>query len=625
MDKSNEDIVSIEALKDYHFLVEDYQRGYKWGLQQVHELLTDILEFERGGNESFYCLQPLVVKPIKENTYELIDGQQRLTTIFIILKCLKENIYSITYRTRESSEAFLNEITQINGVAGIDVQADLDTQITPMLQKAWTAYAKDFEEDDIDNVDNYHFYCAYQYIKAWLDYMQESRQYFKTNLLEYVKIIWYQHKGEENPEEVFIKFNQGKIELAQAELIKALFVLQLNEEKNVELRSFKLNQFAEEWNFIENQLQDDTFWLFVSNDTSDNKKSNRIDLLFDLIREKPASNNDELYSYHKYLQEFKDHRINNDQERLNWQEINELFNQLYEWYHDRHLYHLIGFIVFEGITTISQLKKDYEETLIKSEFVEGLKRAIYSYLYGDKAKDKFNLETVTYGGSNKQIETILVLHNIINYYYTDNYYRFPFDRLKKEQGWSLEHIHAQNTDLFESISQIESWLRDIEALADNFSREKELNKDNLEVLQSRIAIVRSKTKEEGVSGNDRELKRLVRSLDESVSSYFNKDSLSNLCLLDRRTNSSVGNLFFNEKREKILNIDKMTLEEYNKEYEKSEKIKPYIPISTKHVFLKYFTSQGDVNMTFWGSIDRDDYLQNIQSSIEKFLKTEAIV
>ena len=127
--------------------------------------------------------------------------------------------------------------------------------------------------------------------------------------------------------------------------------------------------------------------------------------------------------------------------------------------------------------------------------------------------------------------------------------------------------------------------------------------------------------EDSITQEDEELKNLVDVVEEKAASYFNKDSIMNLCLLDRKTNSSVGNKFFAEKRENILGIDKMTLEDYNQFYGKVEKIKPFIPLATKHIFLKYFTEEGDVQMSFWGSQDRRDYLSNIKIGIEKFLKT----
>ena len=69
------------------FSVPSYQRGYRWDDSQVNQLLNDIIE---NGNKT-YCLQPLVVRKKAEGVFELIDGQQRLTTIYILLKYIKDN------------------------------------------------------------------------------------------------------------------------------------------------------------------------------------------------------------------------------------------------------------------------------------------------------------------------------------------------------------------------------------------------------------------------------------------------------------------------------------------------------------------------------------------------------
>lgn len=67
---------SISSLQDEHFLVVDYQRGYKWTSIEVPQLLKDIEDFNRKG---FYCLQPVVIKHITEesiNKIELIHGNK---------------------------------------------------------------------------------------------------------------------------------------------------------------------------------------------------------------------------------------------------------------------------------------------------------------------------------------------------------------------------------------------------------------------------------------------------------------------------------------------------------------------------------------------------------------------
>ena len=71
------------------YWIPAYQRGYRWDRLQVTQLLDDIWDFIQASEEkrrtSFYCLQPLVVRKLEDGGYEVVDGQQRLTTIFILL------------------------------------------------------------------------------------------------------------------------------------------------------------------------------------------------------------------------------------------------------------------------------------------------------------------------------------------------------------------------------------------------------------------------------------------------------------------------------------------------------------------------------------------------------------
>jgi uncharacterized protein with ParB-like and HNH nuclease domain len=62
------------------FRVPRYQRGYRWGKLEVERLLNDIWE----SNGKPYSLQPIVVKRDGETAFELVDGQQRLTTLYLI-------------------------------------------------------------------------------------------------------------------------------------------------------------------------------------------------------------------------------------------------------------------------------------------------------------------------------------------------------------------------------------------------------------------------------------------------------------------------------------------------------------------------------------------------------------
>ncbi|HZJ58614.1 MAG TPA: DUF262 domain-containing protein, partial [Clostridia bacterium] len=95
------------------FYVPSYQRGYRWGKNEVTRLLEDI--YSNGENN--YCLQPIVVRAKGEH-YELIDGQQRLTTIYLVYNYmfrisggfLGQPKFTLVYQTRAETEKFLEDI-----------------------------------------------------------------------------------------------------------------------------------------------------------------------------------------------------------------------------------------------------------------------------------------------------------------------------------------------------------------------------------------------------------------------------------------------------------------------------------------------------------------------------------
>ena len=108
------ELKSVSELLEMKFFIPSYQRGYRWTNLQIENLLNDIWEFSKGVDGDFYCLQPLVVKEQKiekkqansiedeenllKGKWTVIDGQQRLTTIYLILKALEnEKCPSIEY------------------------------------------------------------------------------------------------------------------------------------------------------------------------------------------------------------------------------------------------------------------------------------------------------------------------------------------------------------------------------------------------------------------------------------------------------------------------------------------------------------------------------------------------
>src|SRR3990172_5096589 len=112
--------VDPESNTPLKFYIPAYQRGYRWLSLQVTQLLEDIREFSQRRNpqpEEFYCLQPLVIKVRSSGEFEVVDGQQRLTTLLLILRHFNERLtekyrqmlFALAYETRPSLDEFLRD------------------------------------------------------------------------------------------------------------------------------------------------------------------------------------------------------------------------------------------------------------------------------------------------------------------------------------------------------------------------------------------------------------------------------------------------------------------------------------------------------------------------------------
>jgi hypothetical protein len=82
-----------EAFRECFYIVPDYQREYVWTEKEVHQLLDDINEQIDAGSTREYFIGMVLVSPTdSKNHYEVIDGQQRLTTFFLLL-CALRNLF----------------------------------------------------------------------------------------------------------------------------------------------------------------------------------------------------------------------------------------------------------------------------------------------------------------------------------------------------------------------------------------------------------------------------------------------------------------------------------------------------------------------------------------------------
>jgi uncharacterized protein with ParB-like and HNH nuclease domain len=588
----------IAELLSINFFIPSYQRGYRWTERQIKDLLDDVWDFinkpDKKSNE-WYCLQPVVVKKInskngKPEKYEVLDGQQRLTSIFLILKQLERFIesenksFEIEFETRNTATSDSKEFLQ-----NIEI--------------------KD-KNESITNIDYHHIFQAFQKIKEWFQIKANQghssiSSKFITPFLERTKVIWYEVESEKDAIEIFTRINMGKIPLTNAELIKALFLNSSNfhnsDKEDVKLRQLEI---ASEWDRIEYALQDKELWYFLNE--LGTIPSTRIEYIFNIMysiakedclevkyrKENKITSNekieqrikeghltteeingiDEYSTFRFFSEKFK--LYDNKELDFNWKEIKRVFQTVEEWFCDRELYHKIGYLIATGVKMEFLLK----EVKYKKE----VKRFLDTQI-----KNKVNVVLSDLEYKNGPVKNVLLLHNIetmLNFKKETS--RFPFDRYKTDK-WDIEHIHAIATEVNVNKDNQVSWL------LDNFVKTP-LHTD--EVLNEKIETIKH-TKD---PIEDKSFEVIVGYVlgDED-------NSIKNLCLLDRGTNRSYKNDSFKAKRRKII---------------ENEKRGVFIPICTKNVFMKYYSDELK-HLELWNEVDRGTYFNNIKTVIYHKEKT----
>ena len=550
------ELKSIENFRGFHFLVKDYQRGYKWTATEVRQLLDDLNEFEPKENE-FYCLQPIVIKADNDKK-ELIDGQQRCTTIYLILQYLGQHLFDITYQTREQSAEFLTKIATL-GISG-----------------EWNDWLASYSEED--NVDNYHFFQAYRTIQDWFaEKSEDEKNRFLEKLLSKTKVIWYEVTGEIDSIELFTRINSNKIPLTEAELIKALFLIALTDTSTQ--REWVV---AQQWDKIENELEEDEFWYFI---TANIPPATPIDYIFSLseVVKKQENYQGEYPIFNAYYNAFKNVENKKQWVETQWNELRNNFLTLKEWFKDFEYYHLVGALIHLGynINTIFDLKLQSNS---KTAFKEALK-AEFAKIIGSFGN---NLENVYYNSGKER--KALLLFNIISILQSEEKaYRFPFNKFKT-MNWDIEHIHAIATDTNNKAVQ-KAWLEENK----NYITDDETLAKKIQDILSLKEI-----KEEELSSL---VEEVTKYLSEKGFDNDNINDLSNLTLLDSGTNRSYKNIIFPLKRMRIIEEDKKGT---------------FIPLCTKNVFQKYYTPDAS-DLSIWSKEDKENYRQSIITTFNTFV------
>ena len=660
---------SIYDLLGKNYFIPSYQRGYRWDKRQIKDLLEDLYGFADDNNTEkgdFYCLQPIVVKvcdaqtiefnnlksELDNNTwYEVIDGQQRLITIYLLFKYLidKGNIdlasdygaelYKIYYQTHEK---------------GIDYIS------SP------SAYCE-------DSPNAYYFTNGYQHISKWFEALPETKQIPQTKRIRdrfltlltstkdsreksigYVQVIWYE-TDEGDPIKTFTRLNIGKIPLNNAELIKALF-LQKRDETDVS--KIQQIQIAKEWDQIEATLQNKRLWAFLNKGMPDTPT--HIEYIFDVVfsvdggkeiiefgnesykqkheGKEPNLNSkaqkaerDELgkkrfadkYGSDEYasFRFFSERFVNADRTVIEeqWDKIKEYYETFKEWYYNPLWYHYIGFLIYCGkpITEIYELyngktKKEFADSLVKK--IRDTLKVQYKSVDDVSVDITHNNESIVYSNKTKEIlRQLLVLYNIEfivqkNEGLSSGYIVFPFDLFKSEE-WDIEHVDSFTTNPLTDAEQQKEWLSTaLDVLKEygiDYQNTEKITKSEAYSLEGFLSELRT-----GVSFDD--VKLIVSKLageylpTEEVHKDI-KNSIGNLTLLNADINRGYGNAIFPSKKKEITIKDAQGR---------------FIPLCTKNVFLKNFIGVNNTSIS-WNEKDMERHRNDIIKVIRKFLIEES--
>ena len=557
------------------------QRAYKWKEKQAKQMLEDFSEFLKQ-EKTYYCMQPLAVVKIGDNKYELLDGQQRLTTLLILWRILFED-------DKEKNTSYPYKFEYERDSSGSDTYS-------------FITKFDDIKKGKYRNIDEYYMSKVYGVINQYFDPPEEKKKNVFKKLLKgegkHILFLWYE-VNEEEKHTTFAHLNSGKIELTCSELIKAILLSDGNKESLDNNRLPDKSLVAAQYAEMEEAFNDDRLWYMLQTDEPLYNGS-RMDLLFNMV----LNINRKAYEADPKAAFYKVYARRADLSRF-WKDCRAYFVRIMDLYKNPYTYHYIGYLTYtEGNNKIDDWVKVYKKSGLKG-CIEQLKSKVRESISG-----LGDLKKITYSDTSKStLRKIFILHNIqtilIHYETIEkanlglrfSYEQFPFELLYS-QRWDIEHIASQTENPLTKIQDCKDWIASVRAdYSEIFVQRPDLNNEiDLFEKDSKIEMFKQIYNE------------IVSSAEKN--SPQNKDGLGNLVLLDSHTNRSYHNSLYKRKRKIILaasNIDNQ-----NNEYQVT-----YIPRCTLNVFLKTYNTGLDVKLGEWTQDDYDKYLGDLKEKLEQ--------
>lgn len=564
----------------YH--IPAYQRGYKWGSgegEAVTLLLEDLLSAFRQKKEEYY-LQYITVKPITiEKKLEVIDGQQRITTLSIILSVL-------AYLSDEPSLNYANEKLHY---AIRENFFDKYVYDTNKLKKIKDTKWKDFIKEGGEELNKQDIYYLHAAVRKCFSFINKNKDFSLRGFYDFVlnstKVIVNSIEQHVASETVFKNLNSNQVPLSETELIKALLITnagrkQVNQSEAHfrEVMEVRLG-LGRMWDDIQNwsSIPSIKTFYFNSRDDAMHEFLKLVALVMG-IKSLPAKKKSKTENKRQLFNFFS----KADVKEVIAQMV-ELHKRLADWYSQDNLYHLIGFCRFAKNSGHNDLD------FIADCYKASTKPELYGFLKGTKEElikreeDRLNPSALSYGEDTNQIHAILLSLSVFSQSADSEKQhisrRFDFNSFVKEQ-WSLEHIFPQTPEGKKNI------------LTDD-------DKENIRKMLKDEEIDISDELEKALKADKRD-ENQKNLISKAIGECKSVHGIGNLCLLTVQNNSELSCGFFNDKRKKILSM----LQEGS-----------FVPRHTFDVFSKMFEGSND-DLSRWSLDDIKAHMEHIAKRME---------
>ena len=246
-----------EAFRECFYIVPDYQREYVWTDKEVQQLLDDINEQVDAGSSREYFVGTVLVSPTTEkNHFEVIDGQQRLTTFFLQLCALKElfsgepqvqtlsGLIATGYTDREGNTRTSLKLEPRYETAGEVVSKLVELNADPQVVRVGIQAAGITSFGSLENLIN-AYASVHRYLKDNYDDSAKLRKYwgYLANNVVFIQIS----TDVSSALKIFETINERGVGLNPMDLLKNLLFT------HVKLDQF--TQLKDEWKKITKPLE----------------------------------------------------------------------------------------------------------------------------------------------------------------------------------------------------------------------------------------------------------------------------------------------------------------------------------------------------------------------------------